>query len=161
MSNHDLHDDVIATLQASGLRRIFAYGAVLILGGMLILLAFVQPPAFGWQLFLVMLGAGALVVAERLRRATLLGLVLTEDDLRDTGGQVLTTLENIRSVDRGAFAFKPSNGFVLRLHRSEPRSWAPGVWWRFSTRVGVGGVTAAGPAKYMAEQIALRVNARG
>ena len=126
---------------------------------MLILLAFVQPPAFGWQLFLIALGAGTLVVAERLRSATMLGLIMTETDLRDTSGQILTTLGNIKSVDRGAFAFQPSNGFVLRLHKSAPRVWAPGLWWRFSTRIGVGGVTPAGPAKYMAEQIALRVKA--
>ncbi|MDC1228159.1 hypothetical protein N8Z63_00280 [Octadecabacter sp.] len=141
------------------MRRYFAYGAVFILGAMLILLAFVQPPAFGWQVFLIALGAGTLVVAERLRRATMLGLIMTETDLRDTSGQILTTLGNIKSVDRGAFAFKPSNGFVLRLHKSAPRVWAPGLWWRFSTRIGVGGVTPAGPAKYMAEQIALRVKA--
>ena len=151
------NEDVIVTLQASAMRRYFAYGAVFILGAMLILLAFVQPPAFGWQVFLIALGAGTLVVAERLRRATMLGLIMTETDLRDTSGQILTTLGNIKSVDRGAFAFKPSNGFVLRLHKSATRVWAPGLWWRFSTRIGVGGVTPAGPAKYMAEQIALRV----
>ena len=156
-ANETVGDDVIAMLQASALRRIFAYGAVFILGSMLILLAFVQPPAFGWQVFLVVFGAGALVVAERLRRATLLGLVLTGRGLCDTAGQVLTTIDNIKSVDRGAFAFKPSNGFVLRLHNNDSSVWAPGLWWRFSKRIGVGGVTAAGPAKYMAEQIALRL----
>jgi len=130
---------------------------VFALGALLILLAFVQPPAFGWQIFLIVLGAGALIVAERLRRATLLGLVLTDTELRDTGGQVLTQLSNVKSVDRGAFAFKPSNGFVLRLHNRAPHVWAPGLWWRFATRIGVGGVTPAGPAKYMAEQIALRI----
>ena len=153
-------DDTIATLQASNMRRIFAYAAVFALGAMLILLAFIQPPAVGWQIFLIVLGAGALVVAERLRRATLLGLILTETELRDTSGTILTTLDNIRSIDRGVFAFKPSNGFVLRLHEAEDRYWAPGVWWRFSTRIGVGGVTPSGPAKYMAEQIALRVVAK-
>jgi hypothetical protein len=153
-------DDVIVTLQASQLRRIFAYSAVFGLGALVVLLAFVRPPTIGFQIFLIVLGAGTLVVAERLRRATLLGIVLTETELRDTGGQLLTTLDNIRSVDRGAFAFKPSNGFVLRLHNSAPRVWAPGLWWRFSTRIGVGGVTASGPAKYMAEQIALRIAAR-
>lgn len=153
-------EQVIATLQATVLRRAFAYGAVFILGALLILLAFVQPPAFGWQIFLIVLGAGALIVAERLRRATQFGLVLTEDELRDTGGHVLTRLDNVRSVDRGAFAFKPSNGFILRLERSMERTWAPGLWWRYSKRIGVGGVTPSGQAKYMAEQIALRVNAR-
>lgn len=150
-------DAVIATLHASVARRLFAYGAVFILGAMLILLAFIQPPALGWQIFLVGLGGGALVVAERLRRATLLGLVLTEHELRDTSGTVLTLLQNVRSVDRGAFAFKPSNGFVLRLRSPEQRTWAPGLWWRYSTRIGVGGVTPSGPAKYMAEQIAMRI----
>ena len=155
-----MHDEtVIATLQASAARRLFAYGAVFVLGAMLVLLAFIQPPALGWQIFLIALGCAALVVAERLRRATLTGLVLTETDLRDTNGEVLTTLDNIRSVDRGPFAFKPSNGFVLRLHAAEARAWAPGLWWRFSTRIGVGGVTPSGPAKYMAEQIALRMAA--
>lgn len=153
-------DDVIATLQASGLRRLFAYGAIFVLGAMLILLAFAQPPTFLWQLFLIVLGGAVLILAERLRRATLLGIVMTETELRDTGGQLLTTLDNIRSVDRGVFAFKPSNGFVLRLHTAEPRIWAPGLWWRFSTRIGVGGVTPSGPARYMAEQIALRITAR-
>lgn len=150
-------EDPIATLSATPLRRLFAYGAVFVLGAMLILLAFVQPPAFGWQIFLIAFGAGALVVAERLRRATVLGLVLTETELRDTGGQLLTELSNVRSVDRGAFAFKPSNGFVLRLRDSAPGAWAPGLWWRYSTRIGVGGATSSGPAKYMAEQIALRI----
>jgi len=153
-------DTVIATLQASGIRRIFAYGAVFVLGAMLILLAFIQPPTFGWQVFLIALGAGALVVAERLRRATMIGLVLTEDALMDSTGDVLTPLDNIKSVDRGAFAFKPSNGFVLRLRTPLGRTWAPGLWWRYSTRIGVGGVTPSGPAKYMAEQIALRIAAR-
>ncbi|SMX33239.1 hypothetical protein [Octadecabacter ascidiaceicola] len=151
-------DEIIATLQVSRLRRLFAYFAIFALGAMLILLAFVKPPEFGWQVYLMLLGSGALIVAERLRRATMLGLVLTERELRDTSGHVLTELTNVRSVDRGAFAFKSSNGFVLRLHRSQPRAWAPGLWWRFSTRVGVGGVTESGPAKYMAEQIALRID---
>lgn len=150
-------DDVIATLQATMIRRLFAYGAIFALGALVIVLAFVQPPAFGWQVFLLLFGGGALVVAEKLRRATLLGLVLTNDELRDTAGQVLARLDNVRSVDRGAFAFKPSNGFILRLHEPQGRVWAPGLWWRFHTRVGVGGVTSSGPAKYMAEQIAQRI----
>jgi len=150
-------EQVIATLQSTPLRRYFAYGTVFALGAMLIMLAFVQPPTFGWQMFLILMGGGALVVAERLRRASLMGLVLTEHELRDTSGQVLATLDNIRAIDRGALAFKPSNGFILRLHTSDTRVWAPGLWWRYSNRVGVGGVTPAGPAKFMAEQIALRV----
>ncbi len=147
----------IATLQASAARRIFAYGAVFALGAMVILLAFIQPPAFGFQIFLIVFGAGTLVVAERLRRATRTALFLTETQIVDSNGTVVVEIANIKSVDRGAFAFKPSNGFVLRLATPQPKAWAPGLWWRFSTRVGVGGVTSSGPAKFMAEQIALRL----
>jgi len=150
--------EVITTLEASAVRRIFAYGAALAFGSLLILLAFAQPPAFGWQLFLLALGVSVLVVAERLRRVTQLGLVLTDQDLRDTSGHVLTTLANIKSVDRGTFAFKPSNGFILRLRKENGRIWAPGMWWQLSTRIGVGGATQSGAAKYMAEQIALRIS---
>ena len=150
-------DDPIAQLTASPIRRLFAYGVVFTLGALLILLAFAQPPNFGWQIFLIVLGAGALFVAERLRRATQLGLILTEVDLRDTSGRILTRIDNISSVDRGVFAFKPSHGFVLRLHAAGESAWAPGLWWGYSKRIGVGGVTPSGPAKFMAEQIALRV----
>lgn len=149
--------DPIATLSASAGRRIFAYGVMFTLGAMLILLAFRVPLAIGWQAFLIAMGAGVLLLAERLRRATQLGLILTETELRDTGGRVLTTVENIASIDRGAFAFKPSHGFILRLHEPADRVWAPGLWWRFSKRIGVGGVTPSGSARFMAEQIALRV----
>ena len=148
----------IATLQASAARRFFAYGAVFALGAMVILLAFLQPPALGWQLFLIAFGAGTLVVAERLRRATRTALILTETQIVDSSGTVVVDIDNIKSVDRGAFAFKPSNGFVLRLATPQPRAWAPGLWWRYSTRIGVGGVTPSGPAKYMAEQIAMRLS---
>lgn len=153
-----MKDDVIATLYATAIRRVFAYLAVFGFGAILVLVAFVQPPALGWQLFLLALGGGALTMAELLRRASLLGLELTEHVLRDTSGRELARLDQIVSVDRGAFAFKPSNGFVLHLNTRTPRFWAPGLWWRFGSRVGVGGVTPAGPAKYMAEQIALRIS---
>ncbi len=151
-------DTVITTLQASAPRRLFAYGAVFALGALLVLLAFFQPPAFGWQLFLIALGAATLVLAERLRRSSRLGLILTETDLRDTSGVVLTTLDNVKGVDRGALAFKPSNGFVLRLKTPQERSWVPGLWWRYSKRIGVGGVTPSGASKFMAEQIAMRID---
>jgi len=86
-----------------------------------------------------------------------MGLVLSETELKDTAGNVLALLSDIEGVDRGMLAFKPSNGFVLRLKTSQPRAWAPGLWWRVFKRVGVGGVTPSGPTKFMAEQIALRV----
>jgi hypothetical protein len=69
-------------------------------------------------------------------------------------------MDGIRSVERGAFAFKPSHGFTLVMKEKQPRAWAPGLWWRLGRRVGVGGVTSAGQTKFMAEQIALRIEDR-
>ena len=59
--------------------------------------------------------------------------------------------DDIARVERGAFALRPSNGFLLHLHAPGPRAWAPGLWWRLGRRLGVGGVTAAGQSKGMAE----------
>ena len=62
---------------------------------------------------------------------------------------------NIASVDRGAFAFKPSNGFTVRLKSPAPRAWLPGLWWRLGRRVGVGGATPGKAARDMADVITI------
>jgi len=65
----------------------------------------------------------------------------------------------------GALFLVVFGGAVLlvaeRLRRAtQPRAWSPGMWWRMGRRVGIGGTVAAGPAKFMAEQIALRIATR-
>ena len=42
-------------------------------------------------------------------------LILTPGALFTENGTEVAALGRIASVDRGAFAFKPSNGFVLRM----------------------------------------------
>ncbi|WP_106744792.1 hypothetical protein [Yoonia maritima] len=148
---------VYAIVQASALRRTFAFGVLFALGTMVIYTALMQPPAAILLVFMLGFGAGALWLAEKMRRATLSVIELTETEIRDSNGLVLARMDEIIAVDRGAFAFKPSNGFTLKLKTKKPRAWAPGLWWRFGRRVGVGGVTSAGQAKFMAEQIALRI----
>jgi hypothetical protein len=151
------HDGAHATVHASQGRRYFACGVIYALGGLLIYTALAHPPAAFWLVFLLVFGGAMLWLGEKLRRATKIGIVLTETDLRDTEGTVLARMEDVVLVDRGALAMKPANGFTLVLNTRQPRGWAPGMWWRIGKRVGVGGVTSAGPAKYMAEQIALRL----
>jgi hypothetical protein len=46
---------------------------------------------------------------------------------------------------------------MIRLKTPASRVWAPGLWWRFGKRVGVGGVTPAGQGKAMADVIAARI----
>lgn len=148
--------EVIAYLRPSPARRAFGALMLVALGVILIYIAFFTPPALGWQLFLIGFGAGALYLALRLWQATATTLELTRTVLREANGRVLAEVADITRVDRGVFAFKPSNGFILTLRRSAgPRAWAPGLWWRLGWRIGVGGVTSGQEARTMAEILTL------
>lgn len=151
---------VYAVVQASNARRLFAYGVLFSLGALVLYTALARPPAVQWLGFMLIFGVGMLWLAERLRRATRMTIELTETEIRDSSGEVLATMDEIKGVDRGVFAFKPSNGFTLVMNTKRPRGWAPGLWWRMGRRVGIGGATSAGQAKFMAEQIAFRLNDR-
>lgn len=148
---------VYARVSASPIRRLVAYIFLTVLGILLIYMALFQPPPAHWLVFLLAMGATTLWVAEKLRLATQLSIELTETELRDSNGRILASLGQVKGVDRGAFAMKPSNGFTVILTEKGQRAWAPGLWWRIGRRVGVGGVTSAAEAKLMAEQIALRI----
>ena len=151
---------VIFRFGASAVRRVFACGVLYGLGGLLIYVALIRPPAIAGLVFLLGFGVISLIIAERLRRATMIEIELTDTEIRDSAGRVLATLDDVVMVERGAFALKPSNGFTLVLKGRKSRVWVPGMWWRMGKRVGVGGTTSAGPAKFMAEQIALRIAQR-
>lgn len=133
------------------------------LGGLLIYIALAIPPAvLGWQIFLLVLGGLALWLADATRRATELTLTLTEAGITDSAGEEVATIAEIEGVSRGMFAFKPSNGFVLRLNTRKPGRWRPGLWWSLGKRVGIGGVTPGPQGKAMAQIIeALVVQSRG
>lgn len=121
------------------------------LGGLVIYVALVTPPEPVWQAFLIVVGALALWMAERMHRATEHTIELTETELRTSEGQVLALVSDIVSIDRGILAIKPSNGFMIKTRNPAPRAWRPGMWWRVGRRVGVGGVTSARQTKAMSE----------
>lgn len=144
--------EVLATISASVPRRWLAVGCLLGLAFLLLYIAFARPPALGWQVFLLVLGSGALWVAERLRQATARTIELTATELRDTSGAVIARIDDIEAVDRGFFAFKPSNGFLIRTRKpSGPRVWSPGLWWRIGRQIGVGGVTPGSQTKFASD----------
>ena len=153
-------DGVLAVAGASTGRRMLACGVLYSLGALVIYLVLVEPPALILVILMLALGAAVLFLAERLRQATRVEITLRADGLTDSNGQVLARMDDIVSIDRGAFAFKPSNGFTLKLISKQPRRWAPGLWWRFGRFLGVGGAVSAGQAKFMAEQIALALAQR-
>ncbi|MFU8883218.1 MAG: hypothetical protein ACNA7Q_12695 [Rhodobacterales bacterium] len=157
----DTQDEVIATVSASAPRRMMGIIVLAVLGGMLVYAGLVQPPVnIFWQLILIAAGGVILFMAERMRRASVVTLELTRDVLRDSGGTVLVRVDQIDTVNRGVFAFKPSNGFVVVTRQPQPRHWSPGLWWRVGRRIGVGGVTPPAQTKFMAEMIQILLSER-
>lgn len=143
--------DVIAYIRPSLARRVIGASMLGLLGLIVTYVALWQPPALGWQLFLLGMGAGALFLTVRLWHATGVSLELTREELRDSTGRHIVSVAQIDSVSRGVFAFKPSNGFMIILKESGPRAWAPGLWWRVGRRIGIGGVTSGHEARNFAD----------
>ena len=153
-------DEILAIARASAGRRVLGLCSLVLLGGLLVYVALSQSPEPVWRVFLILVGLGALWLADRMRRATMGQIELTETALRDSDGTVIAELADIRGVDRGAFAFKPSNGFMLRTERANERDWRPGLWWRMGRRIGIGGMTPGHQTKVMSEIIAAQLAQR-
>lgn len=152
----------LARLDASQPRRVIGVGVQIALAGLMVVVAVgLGRDQMALRLLLLVLGGLVAYGAVLTWRATAVGLVLTEAALRDGNGRLLAEVPNMREVSRGAFAIKPSHGFSLVLHKGAGFAWVPGMWWRVGKRVGVGGVTPAQPAKYMAEVITAMIAGRG
>lgn len=154
-------DEVLARVHASTPRRVFGVAALTSLGLMLIYLAFAAPPQqFGYQIILLGVGAAALWLAVRMWMVTQVEIELTMEVLRLSDGTVLVPFDRITGIERGTFAFKPSQGFTLKLDGKMPGAWHPGMWWRLGKRLGVGGVTSGSQAKIMADVISAMMHER-
>ncbi len=147
-------DEVLIKISASPMRRWTAVLVFITLSFVLLWLSVTGAGALGWRLFFLGFGIVALWMADVLRRSTMQEIELTKTELRTSDGRVLTAVDNVRKVEKGAFAFKPSNGFLVRLNSASGRGWAPGLWWQAGTYLGVGGVVSAGQSKAMAEILA-------
>ncbi len=143
--------EVLAVVQASNGRRFLGLASLGMLGVLLLYIAFARPPDLGWQIFLIVVGGVSLWGADAMRRATASRVELTETELRDGDGTVIALVGDIISMDRGAFAFKPSNGFLLKTKTTNTRIWRPGLWWRMGRRIGIGGMTPGHQTKFMSE----------
>ncbi|MBZ8118680.1 hypothetical protein KUD11_08460 [Roseovarius sp. LXJ103] len=154
-------EEILIEVHPSIPRRLFVLSSLVVLGLFAIHFALVRSEAeLGPKLATLAFGIAVLWVADRVRQATSGSLQLTKDTLRHSSGEVLTTVDNIRSLDRGVFAYKPSSGFLLRLTERGVRRWEVGLWWCTGRWVGVGGVVSAPQAKAMAELLALMIAER-
>ena len=150
-----MSDEVLAKVSASAPRRWFGIVSLIFLGALLLYVAAANPPAFIWQLLLIATGLSALWLAQAMHAATRITLTLTRKGLAEKDGEMLAPIDEIAGVERGAFAMKPSNGFVLNMTRPQARRWRPGLYWSIGRRVAVGGVTPGHQTKPMADAIAI------
>lgn len=151
MMDDHTRDEILAEVRIAPARRWLGVGMIGLMAVIVLYVAFATPPDFGWQVFLIVVGGASIWLAERMRRATELSLQLTREVLRDSSGTVLARVDEIDTIDRGMFAFKPSNGALLTLRRPAVAVWRPGLWWRVGRRLGLGGVTVASETKAMLE----------
>ena len=144
-------EEILSVLPASVGRRWMGIIVFFALGVLLLWLGIANSPSFGWRIAFVVGGVASLWGGDVMRRATADEIVLTREVLRTRSGRILTRVDNVDKVERGAFAFKPSQGFLVRLKTPTEPGWAPGLWWARGTFVGIGGVVSGGQAKAMAE----------
>lgn len=155
-----MQTEVLAVVEASAARRWIGVAMLACVGLIVLYVAVATPPEPVWQVFLIIVGAAALWLAQRTYQSTAYRIELTETDLRSSNGQVLCRIEDVEGLDRGVFAFKPSNGFLLRTRTPGSRAWYPGLWWRMGRRIGIGGVTPGSQTKFMAEMISAMIAER-
>lgn len=146
--------EILATVEASPARRVMGVGMLAALGLLTLSVGMSSAPGFGWQVFLVAIAAASLWMAYRMWQATAHRVELTPLGLRCSDGVEIVSIADLEVMDRGFFAFKPSNGFLMRARTAAPRAWYPGLWWRTGRRIGVGGVTPGSQTKTMTEIIA-------
>lgn len=151
---------LLARLDPSPGRRILGVGTLVFLAILLGILSVTAEGVFAWRVVLVALGAVSALAARIHWRATGRAILLTEAGLAEADGRMLARMDEIVSVDRSTFAAKPSNGFLVRLSRAPGRAWAPGLWWRVGTRLGIGGVTRPAQGRAMADILALHLAER-
>lgn len=151
-------DEVLAILKPSQPRRWMGILVLVGLGAMLLWVALSGSADLGVQVAFLVAGGFALFAADRMRRSTERYVELTREVLRMDDGTILARVEDVLNIERGPFAFKPSNGFLVKLSKPYPRGWAPGLWWRRGKYLGMGGVVPGGQSRAMAEVLtALRM----
>lgn len=150
-----MQQEVLATVRASTPRRWLGVGMLAVVGALVLYVAAATPPEPAWQVFLVLVGIAAFWLAHRMWTATADWIELTKTEMRTGSGRVIAYVDSIEAVDRGVFAFKPSNGFLFRTKEGQANAWAPGLWWRLGRRVGIGGMTSAAETKFMSEALSI------
>ena len=155
-----MSDSMIAQLKCSPVRRGLALFVMMLLGFLLLYLVITTDGALFQKVFLVIMVSIILWMARAMQLGTKGYIELRATGLFFEDGRILAAIDDIIRVERGAFAFKPSNGFVVSLKQRTERAWVPGLYWKFGSRIGIGGVTVPSDAKFMADTLAALIAKR-
>lgn len=148
--------EILVKLEASPVRRVFGTAMLVGLGAVILYISAVSPPSNIFAIaLLIAISAGFFWAGKRLYEVTADAIILTREDITTASGRLLCRIDEIDKVDKGFFAFKPTNGFLILLKAPSDRSWAPGLWWHLGKRIGIGGVTSPRQAKEMAAIISM------
>ena len=150
--------EILAKLEPSLGRRWFGVIVLTLVGVLLAYVSFFHPPqSMAAKILFPLMALAFLWQAQWNLRVTKTGLYLTREGLFDASGKEICALYNMLEVDRGLFAFKPSNGFLVRMQEPLGNAWAPGLYWRLGKRLGIGGATQPAQAKAMADMIEVMI----
>lgn len=153
--------EIFARLPLATGRRWVGVIALGLIGVGLIYSGFVYPPStLLGRLAVFLLGCLLVLQAYWNLKAKYGALILKEDGLWVEGGPQLAALDNIKAVQVGPFALKPSNGFAVVLLEPVPLKWVPGLYWCVGRRIGVGGATNPSQSKAMAELLSTLIAER-
>jgi len=152
-------ENELLRIGSSPARRTFLLVCMAVLGVLLVWLGFSAAEG-GLLIQVILIGLGVLTLAglPRFYRAASRALILVEAGLVDSDGTMICEIENIASVERGTFAFRPSNGFMIRTKESGAFGWEPGMWWRIGKRLGVGGILNVSQTKLMADMLTAQIH---
>lgn len=148
--------DVILKIQPTYSRRLFGMAILSIAAFVMFSFAFVETSQSALlKLILFLMGYAFLwqVVTTILMKNA--ALILSRDGLFDEQGRLVCALSNIAEIDKGVFSFKPSNGFLIRLHHSNGINWTPGLYWCVGKRIGIGGALNPSQTKELADKLLL------
>lgn len=155
------HPETLIELRVTAMRRYAGVAVLLGLGCVLVYVALNRAPGPALQALMAAGGIAAFYGARGVWRATSSAVVLSAEGLHDADGTPIAPLDLIEKVDGGFLAFRPSNGFTVRLRTAQPTGWRPGLWWRYGTRIGIGGMTPRQPGKMMAAALNEMVHKKG
>ena len=87
----------------------------------------------------------------RIIKAKQTGVKLTKLGIYDLNNTLLYRTSDIKYLDRGIFAIKPANGFIIHLNKPLAFHWHPGLFWCIRKRLAIGGLLSKQECKAFAD----------